>query len=332
VAVQVEDRVWNASYGLDTPWLTRRVGGVPNVERAGYHLRIDTSGWSPGPHYVTVAAFDLEGGRSAIEGSVYVRPLEKSGDVNDDVTGPSDNEVTICLDRPLIPGGICEVSGPPSVSGWAHAESGIEAVVVTLDHRVQHEALRPIARPELLDRHGPEIAAEAGFALRLHASECPPGRHTLEVAALARDGRAAGFECELICHDTSAPLDGVRRADGSARTLEDRMLLAEVDAAASRAETDLARRQRESTVRALRDTERALQAARAECEDLRRRSWTAEEELAEAGSSLATLREELERRSEAVKRLERSLSWRLTRPLRWLKRRWLSAASRAPRR
>jgi hypothetical protein len=75
VVVQIEERQWNASYGLDTPALAGTPES-PHAERAGYRLRIDTSAWAPRPCYVTVAAFDLEGGRSAIEGSVEIRPFE----------------------------------------------------------------------------------------------------------------------------------------------------------------------------------------------------------------------------------------------------------------
>lgn len=283
IAVQIEDRVWNASYGLDTPWLAERFADVPNPARAGYHLRIDTSGWTPGPRCVTVAAFDIKGGRSAIEGPVDIQPFE--GAAASDANGGSalTDEVAIQLDGPLASDGPCEVTLPLRVTGWATAPSGVEAVVVTLDGRVQHEALRPIARPELLASHGPEVAGDAGFALQLDTTECQPGPHTLTVVARARDGKTAGVEREPLCRPpaqtdgspaAATPIAWLERRDvpqqrgeprdpgSTAAAWEDRALMAEADAAASRAEARLALKHQESALRARRDAEEEIEKLR----------------------------------------------------------------------
>jgi hypothetical protein len=278
VAVQIEERQWNASYGLDTPAIVKRVPEFPQAERAGYRLAIDTSGWTAGLYYVTVAAFDVEGGRSAIEGHVDVRPFEPP-DPATEHRPPSltNGEMAMHLDTPSLSEGVTEVEGPVDIVGWAHAEEGIEAVVVTIDGSIQYEALRPIVRPDLLETHGIEIAAEAGFALRLHPSECPPGRHSLSVVALGRDGGTQGVQGELVCGSAEAtPEDAVgspavtwlqdrdepapipdwesARSDPARATIsmwEDRALLAEADAALSRTEADLAARSQERTARDL---------------------------------------------------------------------------------
>jgi hypothetical protein len=264
VAVQVGDRVWNASYGLDTPAVAERLPDLPGAERSGYRLQIDTSGWEPGPHYVTVAAFDLEGGRSAVEGQVEVspfaepRPLPPAG-----LAELADDEVALAVDPPLSTAGTCEIAGPLEVSGWAYAKDGIEAVVVTLDGGLQYEAPRPAVRPDLLDRFGRAVAEDAGFVLRLHPADCPPGRHTLSVAAVSREGHSAGFEYDLLCSpepesvaiDSGSPLAAgdLHQSSDDADMWRSRALLAEADAALSRAEANLARRAQEATLRALRD-------------------------------------------------------------------------------
>lgn len=273
VAVQVDGRVWNASYGLDTPGLADRLPDVPGADRAGYRLHVDSSAWTEGTHYVTVAAFDRQGGRSAVEGPVEIRPFAIHP-----TPAPSDGaalaDVTLVLDSPAIAAGPCRVEGPVEICGWAHAEQGIEAVVVTLDGTLQYEALRPIVRPDLLDRFGREIAAEAGFALRIDPADCLPGRHSLSVSALGRDGGAAGVEGELLCRpapdagdrsagspgsldrmpDPTAPRLREEPASDGERMWRDRALLAEADAALCRAESNLARTAQEATLRKLRDS------------------------------------------------------------------------------
>jgi hypothetical protein len=280
IAVQVDDRVWNASYGLDTPELINRLGDLPGVGRAGYRLRIDTSGWDPGPHYVTVAAFDNEGGRSAIEGSIEIRPFDTSDSAGaDSAAAPGQDDIAMSLDSPRIVDGECEIEGALEVSGWTHADAGIESVIVTLDGTLQYEALRPIVRPDLLDSLGPGVAENAGFALRVHPSDCPPGRHELSVVALSRHGRSSGIRCDLTCRpgkpaaeaatvvdwlsDPVAPELRGDEADATdvARMWESRALLAEADAALSRAEANLARTAQEAALRALREAEAALATA-----------------------------------------------------------------------
>jgi SAM-dependent methyltransferase len=291
VAVQIGDRVWNASYGLDTPELAAQVGEVPNVTRAGYRLCIDTSRWTPGPHYVTVAAFDMEGGRSAVEGTVEVQPFDAGVETREPLA-PSEDQLTIQLDEPLSAAEPRELTLPLRVTGWASAASGIEAVVVTLDGKTQYEALRPIARPDLLDSHGPDVAANAGFALQLDPGECPPGLHTLTVVASARDGKTAGLERELTCRSPDAPetppepgtaaqvewleqraipqpRDGTDGSSATDTAWRERALLAEADAAASRAAARLARKHQESALRARRVAEQEIERSRLDAEAAR---------------------------------------------------------------
>ena len=264
VAVQIGDRQWNASYGLDTPATAQRWPDLPGVAHAGYELRIDTSAWEAGPHYVTVAAFDREGDRAAVEGSVGVLPFEPApATAAARRAAVASGGVALVLDeRPGTTDG-----DPLEVSGWAHSSAGLEAITVTGDDRHRLEALWPVDRPDLATDHDGEVGA--GFASRLDESLCPPGRHSLVVVAVARDGRAAGLEREFVVPDAaenaSTALSTPAVQPGpSVRHWQDRALLAEADAAVSRTEAELARKQEERTAWKLRQSERQLATLRGE--------------------------------------------------------------------
>jgi hypothetical protein len=301
IAVQIGERQWNAAYGLDTPAVADRLPAVDGSGRAGFHLPLTTSGWEPGSHFVTVAAFDNAGGRTAVEGAVEVRPF---GDESpqDGGTAHGAGDVILELDLPLSPDGPIEVEGPPTITGWAHASEGIEAVLVTVDDTLQYEALRPIVRPDLLATLGREDAATAGFSLRLDPSDFPPGTHTLTVAALTRDGRVAGVAGEVVSRSPLAPrLDAVAidwmaervaprlREPGAEptdaeRMWESRALAAEADAAHARAQALLARGEQERAWRLLRAVE----------DDSGVLIGRLRGELTAARQSLAALRQELD--------------------------------------
>jgi hypothetical protein len=225
--------------------------------RAGYELRIDTARWPAGQHYVTVAAFDVEGGRSAMEGGIEVLPFEPAQPVvRDGRAAFAAGGIAMSLDEP-----VWKEHGPDDtleISGWAYAEKGIEAVTVAVDGHHQHEALRPVIRPDLTRDYGPEVAAQAGFVSRLDGVQCPPGKHSIVVVAIGRDGRAVGLEREIgprsEPHDSATPGVAVSASE-VALHWQQRALLAEADAAVSRTESGLARAEQERAARRLRQIE-----------------------------------------------------------------------------
>lgn len=347
VAVQIGERHWNAGYGFDTPSIARRLPEAPGGDRAGYELRIDTSRWDAGPHHVTVAAFDVDGNRAAIDGVIDVLPFEPPPSTADDNRAAlAAGGVALSLDELRSTSRAEIVENTLEVSGWAYAEDGIEAVVVTVDGHHQHEAVRPIVRPGLVRDYGPDVAAEAGFVSRLDRVQCPPGRRSILVVAIGRNGRAAGVEREI-----TVPVGAAVAAEPAAAELrdatspdpdeqvelqsdtglheallhwQDRALLAEVDAAVSRTEADLARTQQERTTWSLRQ----LEARVTEIDALRTERDAARSDVAELRRRTASLEEDLARGAALIDQHERSLSWRVTRPLRSLKRVWLGARGR----
>jgi hypothetical protein len=265
VAVQIGERQWNAGFGLDTPSLPAQFPDMPAADRSGYELRIDTSKWGRGQHYVTVAAFDTDGERTAVEGWIDVLPFESAHEsVAEARAALASGGIALFLDEPEGERWTEAVDGAVAISGWAHAHAGIEAVLVTVDGRHQHEALRPIVRPDVIQDIGADVAGEAGFVSRVDEVQCPPGRHTILVVAVARDGRAVGAERQIVVSTAPAtqpkPPDTEARgttepdllaSDADLRAMivhwQDRALLAETDAALSRTELDLARTQQERT-------------------------------------------------------------------------------------
>ena len=378
VLITVGDRAFNASYGLDTPALAAKLSGAPGAERAGYRLRLDTADWQPGSRPIAVAVYDESGKRAELKGEVTIRPYEPAaGTAESQRERIAAGKVAISLDTPRLLDRPAEIAGAVAIEGWAHAEGGVEAVIVTVDGALQHEALRPIARPDLLAEHGSEVALNAGFVSRLQGAECTPGRHSLTVVALGPDGAAAGVQGEFVARPSVAgdgeleiawrdnlerpqQRDGKRDPADERTHWEDRALLAEADAAESRAAARLAHETQRSFVGAWRtvearsrklDTaEKELETRTAELEEARGYLRGAEElleqaradrevaseeltartaELEEARRYLRGAEELLEQRTAELAHVVDSASWRVTRPLRALKR-WARLLARRP--
>lgn len=208
IAVQIDDdRQLQASYGLETPWVAETMPDMSGAGQAGYRLLLDTSQWRTGTHKVTVVAIDKKGRREEIAGQVDIVHFEQPRyTVEDNLAAISEGKPIMWLEEPRIVEGICHAEGPVEVSGWAYAESGIDSVIVTVDKGTHYEALCPISRPDLLADYGAAIAGEAGFVLQLHATELPPGRHTVSVVAIASDGQAVGVEGDVICLPEPTPV------------------------------------------------------------------------------------------------------------------------------
>lgn len=201
VAVGVDDD-WQllASYGLETPWVAEAMPEVPGADRAGYRLRLDTSQWRAGTHEIAIVATDAKGRRNSLTGQVEVLHFaEPHYTLEENLTAISEGKPVMWLESPRVVEGVCRDQVPVEVSGWAFSESGVDSVVVTIDKVARFDALRPISRPDLIGDYGAAVAGEAGFVLPLHATELPPGRHSLSVVATARDGQAVGMEGDVIC-------------------------------------------------------------------------------------------------------------------------------------
>lgn len=213
IVVQIDDRLLHAAYGLETPWAAESMPEIAGAGFAGYRLALDTSDWAPGPRKITITAYDQQGGRGDIVGEVDIVPFQPPAYSKDDqLAALAESRIAFGLEWPSLGESVPEIESPIEISGWAYAAGGLETVLVTIDGETRYEALRPIARPDLLDDYGEEVAAHAGFALQLHARDCPPGWHRLRVVAIDGERRAVGVETNLNClpepPPTEAPAPG----------------------------------------------------------------------------------------------------------------------------
>jgi len=201
VAVEIDGRVFNATYGLDTPWAEESMPDTYAARtQAGFHLSVDTSTWSSGRRELRIVAFDGEDRGGELVGEVDVRPFAPPKyTVEDNLAAIAAGDVVMWLESPVLVVGPCREEAPVELIGWAYARDGIEKVVATVDGRATYEALRPISRPYLLGDYGPEVAGKGGFVIHLDPAECPPGVHRVAVVAIGRNGQAVGVENELTC-------------------------------------------------------------------------------------------------------------------------------------
>jgi SAM-dependent methyltransferase len=208
VVVQIGDRLLHASYGLETPWAAENMPELVGADRGGFRLELDTSTWAPGPRKVTITAYDQEGGRGDIAGEVNVLPFETPKHTREEnLAAIAAGEIALQLELPPTAETTPEVASPVEIAGWAYAAEGVDAVLVTIDGQTRYEALHPIARPDLLDGYGEEVAAKAGFVLRLHTRDAPPGWHRLSVVAVDGGQRAVGVETSFVCLPEPSPSD-----------------------------------------------------------------------------------------------------------------------------
>jgi SAM-dependent methyltransferase len=156
--------------------------------------------------------------------------------------------------------------------------------------------------------------------------------HTLAVAG---DGELP----ELPATAMLAPAGAIRRLHGTIAMWEDRALLAEADAAASRNHANIAQMHQEATLREWRDSqqqvtalEQSLGAARAELAEARARLDERTTQLEARAAEIRAAEQRAGRAEASAAARERSLSWRITRPLRAAKRGALRARQALRRR
>ncbi len=191
VTVRIAGNELAAEIGLETP-AGVDVPDWPRADRAGFELRIDTSGWRRGEHPLEIVATAVDGRTRALAGTADVQPHDPPPLGDDGMERAiSDGRPALIGERPDFFGS--GTAGPePEISGWAWSAAGIEAVLVTIDRRVRVRALHDLVRPDLRHMLSGELGA-AGFATRLGPDEWTEGEHELSVIAVARDGQAVGF-------------------------------------------------------------------------------------------------------------------------------------------
>lgn len=205
MAVRIGGREMMPSLGLP-PDRGGEEGREPPVDR--FELALDCSAWSRGIYEFEVIARGKHGSMARVRAAADVQPFVAP------VYGDDEVAAALAAGRPLI---WCEQptffagpegEAPLEVSGWAVAGSGIDAVMVTIDGALRVPCPHGLRRPDAIQRLGPRVGAEGGFAVRLDPSECMPGWRHLTVVAVAGDGAAVGIEGMVECKPARRIEDG----------------------------------------------------------------------------------------------------------------------------
>jgi SAM-dependent methyltransferase len=158
-----------------------------------FELALDTSAWPAGPKPFSVAVRASDGRSARAEGVADVWPYSAPPPDEAGLLGAvAAGRPAMWCEAPDLDGGAIEAE-KAEVRGWAIAPEGIDRVLVTIDGRRRLPALLGLPRPDLRWGFGDELAAAAGFAVRLHPEELDGDSHLLTVVAVAADGSAQGM-------------------------------------------------------------------------------------------------------------------------------------------
>jgi hypothetical protein len=272
-----------------------------------------------------VSATSRDGGQLHVRRTITIEPYEEASEPSAEAIDRG--ELVVCCDVPR-PGHADELGSPVSIGGWCYASGGIDRVVAFLDGRSRHDLLFPVPRPDVEQDLGRPDALLSGFALPLDPNACPPGEHSLTLVAAATDGRRAGRAVSFGCRaaadqgtperiasagDRASPLRAAGGMIDSSMDLSEllercefeslRATVAERHAFVSLTESNIVSEAHETLLRSKLALQQELDAAQHALEEAQQRAAAAEYWLEEQ---------------------RRSLSWRITQPLR--------AAMRAARR
>lgn len=191
VKVSIGGRELGASYGLPPPAWLQELPDWPGAAFPGFELALDTSSWRRGLHDFTIVLCDRSGGMARLDGVADVSPYGPPP--YDDAARRetlAEGRPAMWCQTPSVYGG--KMEEPPLLIGWAASAAGIATVELTIDGRRRLTVPHGIARPDLRTVLGEEMAAEAGFSIRLGLEELPAGWHELTVVAVDGEGRGVG--------------------------------------------------------------------------------------------------------------------------------------------
>ena len=168
-----------ATYGGIARWDVCQVyPNRPNCPNVGYTFALNTAGYSPGSHVITVVAKDSDtspdAGTATVNFTVMGQPVSGSAP-------------TVMIDS-LTPGEV--VSGPIMLSGWAIDNGAfVSTIEIQVDGYPVGVASLGVMRSDVCALY-PTVPGcpYVGFQYRLDTSMLPPGTHT--VTAVASDNSA----------------------------------------------------------------------------------------------------------------------------------------------
>lgn len=289
-----------------------RVGSSNERPERRFDLRLQTAGCAPGTHSVNVRVAGHGAEVQARPAMITIEPYDEA--IEPSATAIENGAIVLRFETP--PTGQVDNLGRVFIQGWCYANSGIDRVLAFLDGRSYHEVLFPVPRRDVEEVIGHPDALLSGFALPLDAEACPPGEHSLTLLVVGTDGHRVGRSARFRCggrsnrpqqsHNPSVvvdpPMDPSELLDRY-KFESLRATIAERHAFVSLTESNIVAAAYGALQRA---NQKKLDAAQRGVAEAERRAAEAEQRAATAEYWLAEQR--------------RSMSWRLTEPLRAAKR------------
>jgi hypothetical protein len=167
-----------------------------------FDLLLQTAECSRGTHSLNVTATARDGAEVQAPRAITIEPYDEAVEPS---AGAIDGGAIVI--RCEVPGSEdADRFGRVFIHGWCYAAGGIDRVVAVLDGRSYHEVLFPVPRQDVEQALGRPDALLSGFALPLDAEACPPGEHSLTLLVATTDGRSAGRSLSFQCCAAGAEL------------------------------------------------------------------------------------------------------------------------------
>lgn len=168
-----------------------------------FDLRLQTAACLPGPHLLNITARARDGTGLQAQHTIAIEPYDEAIDSTAAAIGTGG--MAICYEGPGA-GAPDEIRPRAFIRGWCYPSGGVDRVVAFLDGRIRRDLLFPVPRPDVEQALGRPDALMSGFAMPLDAEACPPGEHSLTLL-VARSGRRAVGRSLTFRHRAAAPAE-----------------------------------------------------------------------------------------------------------------------------
>ncbi|MBV9735716.1 MAG: glycosyltransferase [Acidisphaera sp.] len=191
--------VGEAEIGRSRPDVGNRFPRIPSARRAGFRFSRSVERRLEGEHRVLVRVQNGAGEQREVPLSLLVEDRRRAEPSVEDLIRAAAADLRFDIDRPALNGDEAAepVRGLLTISGWAVAAEGIEAVEVFIDERSAGVAHLGIRREDIAALF-PEIpgALLSGFALTV--PQRLTGAHAVRVAARGQSGQAAERSFQVV--------------------------------------------------------------------------------------------------------------------------------------
>jgi hypothetical protein len=170
-----------------------------------FDLQLQTAECSRGVHSLKVSVTQRDADAMEALRTITIEPYDEA--VDPSATAIENGATVIRCEVPVS--GRTDELGRVFIRGWCYATCGIDRVVAFLDGRFYHEVLFPVPRRDVEQALGRPDALLSGFALPLNAEVCPPGDHSLTLLVTGTDrhraGRSLTFRCGAVAPERDEP-------------------------------------------------------------------------------------------------------------------------------